>query len=70
MIMDLTIVKKFLKHITVRINRYLDIPDEEIFRKINRPDKCTLDDIRKTKRAIKNSLDAIRSRRADNYIYT
>jgi hypothetical protein len=70
MIMDLTIVKKFLKHITVRITRFLDIPDEEIFRKINRPDKCTLDDIRKTKRAIKNSLDAIRNRRADNYIYT
>ena len=70
MIMDLTIVKKFLKHIASRINRFLDIPDEEVFNKINRPDKCTIDDIRKTKRVIKNAMDVIRNRRADTYIYT
>lgn len=70
MIMDLTIVRKFLKNARERIERYLSEPDEEIYRKINNPSKCTLDDIRQTKKAIKNALDAIKNFRADTYIYT
>jgi hypothetical protein len=70
MIMDLSIVRKFLKNAKLRIEKYLDEPDEEIYKKINNPTKCTLDDIRQTKKAIKNALDAIRNFRADTYIYT
>jgi hypothetical protein len=70
MIMDLTIVRKFLQNATRRIEKYLAYSDEEIYKKVNKPDKCTIEDIRKTKRAIKNALDAIKNRRADNYIYT
>ena len=70
MIMELDIVQKFLKNVIKRITKYLSIPDEEIFEKINKPEKCTLDDIRKTKKTIRNALDAIRNSRADTYIYT
>jgi hypothetical protein len=44
--------------------------DEEIYEKINKPEKCTIDDIRKTKHVVKNTMKAIRERRADTYIYT
>ncbi len=70
MIMDLSIVRKFLQNATKRIEKYLNYDDEEIFKRINKPDKCSIEDIRKTKRAIRNALDAIKNRRADNYIYT
>ena len=48
----------------------LEIPDEEIFKKINKPDKCTIDDIRKTKSVIRNTLKAVREPRANTFIYT
>jgi hypothetical protein len=44
--------------------------DQEIYDKINAPEKCTLADIRKTKHVIKNTMKAIREYRHDTYIYT
>jgi hypothetical protein len=70
MIMDLSIVRKFLQNSIKRIEKYLNYDDEEIYNKINNPEKCTIEDIRKTKRAIRNALEAIKDRRADDYIYT
>ena len=70
MIMDLTIVRKFLNNVNERISKYLNIPDEEIYQIVNKPEKCTIEDIRKTKQAIRNAMDAIKNKRADNYIYT
>ena len=67
--MGLSIMRKFLRNATKRIVRYTSIPDEEIYRRVGRPDKCTLDDIRKTKHVMKNTLKAIRNGRADTYIY-
>lgn len=68
--MDLTIVQKFLRNAYRRLKRFVDMDDEEVFKRINRPDKCTIGDIRKTKHMIRNSMKAIRERRADTYIYT
>ena len=68
--MDLTIVQKFLRNAYKRLNRFVSIPDEELFQKINAPDRCTLDDIRKTKHVIRNTMKAVKDRRADTYIYT
>lgn len=68
--MDLTIVQKFLRNAYKRLKRFVDMDDEEIFRRINRPDKCEIGDIRKTKHMIRNSMKAIKERRADTYIYT
>lgn len=50
--------------------KYISMSDDEIFKRINRPDKCTIDDIRKTKQVIKNTMSAVREGRADTYIYT
>lgn len=67
--MDLTIVQKFLRNAYRRLKKFMDIPDDEVFRRIGRPDKCTLGDIRKTKHVIRNTMKAIKDRRADTYIY-
>lgn len=68
--MTLSVVKKFLREATKRMVKYTSISDDEIFQKVGRPDKCTLDNIRKTKHVMKNTLKAIRDGRADTYIYT
>lgn len=68
--MDLSIVQQFLRHATKRISKYLSVPDEEVLEKVNKPEKCTIDDIRKTKHILKNTLKAIRAGRHDTYIYT
>ena len=68
--MKLTIVQKFLRHAATRINRYISLSDEEIMEKIGRPDKCTIDDVRKTKHVLKNTLKAIKNGRHDTYVYT
>lgn len=68
--LELSIVQKFLKHSVKRLLKYVSMPDEEIYNRINRPDRCTIDDIRKTKHVIKNTLSAVRDGRADTYIYT
>lgn len=69
MMMKLSIVQKFLRHSTQRISKYISMDDEEIFNKINRPDKCTIADIRKTKQVLRNTLRAIKEARHDTYIY-
>lgn len=68
--MNLSIVRRFLKNCLKRLNRFMSMSDEEIYEKINKPEKCTIDDIRKTKHVVKNTMKAIRERRADTYIYT
>lgn len=68
--LKLTVVQKFLRNAAKRLVRFLNIPDEEVFEKVNRPDKCTLADIRKTKHIVRNTLKAIRNGRHDTYIYT
>lgn len=69
-ILDLNLVQRFLRNCMKRLNKLMSMKDEEIYEKVNAPDKCTLDDIRKTKHIIKNTMKAIRERRADTYIYT
>lgn len=69
-ILKLSLVRKFLKVSLERMKPILEIPDEEIFKKINKPDKCTIDDIRKTKSVIRNTLKAVREPRANTFIYT
>ena len=68
--LKLSLVQKFLRNAKKRITKYLEIPDEEIFEKVGAPERCTIDDIRKTKHVIRNTLKAIRDGRADTYVYT
>lgn len=68
--LKLSVVQRFLRHATKRLTRFLSIPDEEVYKRVNNPEKCTIDGIRKTKHVIKNTLKAIRDGRHDTYIYT
>ena len=44
------------------------MPDEEILKKINKPDKISIDEIRETKRAIKRVVDsALKTNKADTF---
>ena len=52
------------------ISNILKIPDEEILKNMNNPDKCSLEQIRKTKHVIRNDLEAAKNLRADTFIYT
>lgn len=68
--MDLSIVQKFLRNALKRLSYFMSIPDEKLVKLIDAPDRVQEDEIRKTKRVIKNTMKAIRDRRADTYIYT
>jgi hypothetical protein len=69
-ILQLSIMKKFLRNCLKRLNKLMSMSDQEIYDKINAPEKCTISDIRKTKHVIKNTMKAIREYRHDTYIYT
>lgn len=69
-ILKLSLVKRFLKESIRRISNILKIPDEEILKNMNNPDKCSLEQIRKTKHVIRNDLEAAKNLRADTFIYT
>ena len=70
MLSNLTLVNRFLRKCLQILNKYMEMPSEEIFRKVGKPDKCTLEDIKKTKKVIRNTMKAIREKRADTFIYT
>lgn len=64
----LSIFKKFCNQCAKKIKHYLDIPTSEIFKKINRPDKITEEEIDKTKAVIKNVLNTcIKRGQFDNF---
>ena len=67
--LNLTLIKKFLRNTLKRLNKFMSMSDEEIFNKIGSPDRCSIEDIRKTKHVVKNTMKAIRERRADTFIY-
>lgn len=69
-ILNLSIIRRFVKESVRRISEVLDIPDEEIYRNINNPEKITIGDIRKTKQVLKNTLKAAKESRVNNFIYT
>ena len=68
--MDLSIVQKFLRNAMKRLNYFMSIPDEKIVELIGSPDRVQEDEVRKTKHVIKNTMKAIREKRADTYVYT
>ncbi len=67
-IMELTFVRRWLNACVKRIKYYLDMDDEEIFKKVGNPERCSLEQIKKTKAIIKKTLECFY--RADTHIYT
>ena len=69
-IMKLSIVRKFLKQCIKRVKEYIDMDPEEIMKKIDKPERVTIDEIEKTIRVIKHVLKtAFKEQQADDYKY-
>ena len=69
-VLQLTIVKRFLKQCQKRVKEYLDMNPEEVYEKIDKKERVTPKEIEKTQRVIKHCIKvAFRDRQADNYHY-
>ena len=69
-IMKLSIVRKFLKQCIKRVKQYIAMDPEEIYKKIDKPERLTVKDIEKTIRVIKHVLNvAFKEQQADDYRY-
>ena len=67
-IMKLSLVNKFVKHCVEKIERHLAESPEEIYEKINAPDKITLKEVRKTWQCIHNTLvNVIKTKQIDSF---
>ena len=69
-IMNLTIVKKFLKQCIKRLKPYLDMTPEEVYAKIDKPERVTLKEIEKTLRVMRHVVKTVfKEQQADDYRY-
>ena len=67
-IMNLSIFRKFCQQCIKHMTKYLNMDTQEIYSKINNPDKLTIEDIDKTKSIIRKVIKyAIRERKADSF---
>lgn len=67
-VMELSLFKKFARHCVARIEKYINMPTEDILAKINNPDKVSAGDIDKTKAIIRKVLNtAIKPCKADTF---
>lgn len=69
-VLQLSIVRKFLKQCQKKINGYLNMTPEEVLEKIDKPERVTIKEIEKTQRVIKHCIKvAFGEKQADNYHY-
>ena len=69
-IMQLSLVRKFLKQCIKRVKPYLDMTPEEIYKKIDKPERLTVKEIEKTLRVIKHVMKTVfKEQQADDYRY-
>lgn len=67
-LIKLAIVEKFIKHCIAKIERHLSESPEEIYKKINNPEKITVNEIAKTQACIRRTLnEVIKERQIDNF---
>lgn len=46
--MNLSLVQKFMRHCVEKISKYVSMDPEEVYKKIDAPDKITVKEIAKT----------------------
>lgn len=69
-VMKLNIVRKFVRQCIKRILPYLKMPAEEVLKKINKPEKISLEEVRKTQQILKGVVNTVlRNNKADNYCW-
>jgi septum formation topological specificity factor MinE len=66
--MKLSLFNKFIRHCISRISKYVSIDPEEVYAKIGKPDKITVDEIAKTQKMIRLTLNnIIKKKQSDSY---
>ena len=66
----LSIVQKFISHCANRIQEALDIDTDEIYEKINNPEKITKVEIEKTKEMVRKTLQyIIKKKQLDDFVW-
>lgn len=69
-VMRLSVVRKFLRQCLKKIKPYLEMTSEEILKKIDKPERVSIQEIDKTKRVIRHATKvAFGKGQADNYKY-
>lgn len=69
-VLQLTVVKKFLKQCQKRVKEYIDMKPEDVMKKIDKPERVDVKEIEKTQCVIKHCIKvAFRDKQADNYHY-
>ena len=58
-VMKLSLVEKFLKYCIEKISKYIAEDPKDIYKKINNPDKITVEEIAKTRHCIRRTLNEI-----------
>ena len=67
-VMKLSLVNKFIRHCIKKIETHLALDPEEIYSKINNPDKITVEEIRNTQSKIRNTLnEIIKKHKSDSF---
>lgn len=67
-VMQLSVVRRFIRQCVKRIKKYLDMTPSEIYDKMTNKDKITPKEIEKTQRVIKHVMDtALKHEQADTY---
>lgn len=58
-LMKLSLVNKFIKHCIAKIEKYVNEDPEEIYKKIDAPDRITVKEIAKTQSCIRRTLNSV-----------
>lgn len=67
-LMKLSLFDKFIRHCIEKIQKYVNLDPEEIYAKINNPEKITVDEIRLTQQKIRNTLNQIiKNKQSDSF---
>ena len=67
-LMKLSLFNKFVRYCIKRISKYVNMDPEEIYAKINNPEKITVEEIEKTQRMIRNTLNnIIKKKQSDTF---
>lgn len=67
-LMNLSLFNKFVRFCAKRIQHYIDMPTEEIYAKINNPDKISIEDIDQTKMYVRKTLnEIIKKKQSDSF---
>ena len=69
-ITKLSLVKKFLHQCKKRVKKFLDMTPEEVYEKIDKPERVDVKEIAKTQRVIRHCIDVLFNKgQKDNYHY-